>query len=51
MSDIAVELLFQPSCPLAAGLFFGAEVGSDDGTCGSIWRRKKHLREFAAAIL
>lgn len=51
MSDIAVELLFQQLYPLASGLFFGAEVRSDDGPCGSIWRRKKHLCKFAAAIL
>lgn len=31
------------------GLFFGAQVRSDDGPGGSIWRREDHLRESAGA--
>lgn len=36
---------------LFSGLFLGAEAWSDDGTGGSVWRRKKYLRESAGAFL
>lgn len=35
----------------APGVVSGAETGSDDRSCGSVWRGKEHLCESAAEIL